>query len=37
MAVKKDDERDPGYEESEYVKVETKGSRQRDSQRAPYA
>lgn len=31
MAVKKDDE---VREESEYVKVETKSSRRRDSQRA---
>lgn len=31
LSVKKDDE--PGSEEREYVKIETKNSRQRDSQR----
>jgi len=33
MSVKKEDEQAPTSEESEYVRVETKNSRQRDSQR----
>ena len=33
MAVRKDEEYDATREESEYVKVETKNSRQRNSQR----
>ncbi|PSR76265.1 hypothetical protein PHLCEN_2v8559 [Hermanssonia centrifuga] len=37
MAVKKEDEQEITNVESEYVKVETKGSRQRDSQRGPYS
>lgn len=36
MAVKKDNEEGPS-EESEYVRVETKNSRKRDSQRGPHA
>ena len=34
MSVRKDEEYDPTREESEYVKVETKNSRQRNSQYA---
>ncbi|THG96871.1 hypothetical protein EW026_g5034 [Hermanssonia centrifuga] len=37
MAVKKEDEQEITNVESEYVKVETKGSRQRDSQRGAYS
>ena len=38
MGVKKDaDQIESAREESEYVRVETKSSRQRDSQRAPNA